>query len=283
MGSGVIYAVIVGLWALVLIPLWLRSHDRADESRSVDRYRSAMSSLTVGNDDESWSAEPGPAQVAASRRRMVLALLGLMLAGSLVMVLAGVLPLWFMVLPSAALVGFAALSWQQSQRLEAAARREASRQLALHEHPARDRSPDRARPKPRSHERTQPRRALVHDDLPEVRRTRDVRDRPEVQAADPERWEAVNSPLPTYVSAPRASRVPRVLDLTHTGEWSGEAMVNEARRVQESDTFSKHYIQDEISSALADDDAFFDQLAAEARGTRPAGFFDQEAPRAVND
>ena len=283
MGSGVIYAVIVGLWALVLIPLWLRSHDRADESRSVDRYRSAMSSLTVGNDDESWSAEPGPAQEAASRRRMVLALLGLMLAGSLVMVLAGVLPLWFMVLPSGALVGFAALSWQQSQRIEAATRREASRQLALQEHPARDRSADRARPKPRSQERTQARRVLVHDDLPEVRRTRDVREAPEVQAADPDRWEAVNSPLPTYVSAPRASRVPRVLDLTHTGEWSGEAMVNEARRVQESDTFSKHYIQDEISSALGDDDAFFDQLAAEARGTRPAGFFDQEAPRAVND
>ena len=283
MGSGVIYAVIVGLWALVLIPLWLRNHDRVDESRSVDRYRNAMSSLTGGGDAESWSTEPGPAQVAASRRRLVLALLGLMLAGSLMMVLAGVLPLWFMVLPGGALAGFALVSWQQSQRLEAVARREASRNLARREHPARGRATDQVRATPRPAPGTQPRRALVHDDLPEVRRTRDVRDRQEVQAPDPERWEAVNAPLPTYVSAPRASRVPRVLDLTHTGEWSGEAMVNEARRIQESDTFSKHYIQEEIAGALGDDDAFFDQLSAEANGPRRAGFFDQDAPRAVND
>ena len=46
MGSGLVYAVIVALWAGVLVPMWLRRHDAETESRSVDRFSSAMKILS---------------------------------------------------------------------------------------------------------------------------------------------------------------------------------------------------------------------------------------------
>jgi hypothetical protein len=42
-------------------------------------------------------------------------------------------------------------------------------------------------------------------------------------------WHAVPTTLPTYVTAPRATRMPRVIDLTTPGSWSGAAMVAQAR------------------------------------------------------
>ena len=45
-GSGLVYAVIVALWAGVLVPMWLRRHDAETESRSVDRFSSAMKILS---------------------------------------------------------------------------------------------------------------------------------------------------------------------------------------------------------------------------------------------
>ncbi|MFZ0322942.1 MAG: hypothetical protein WAN48_02295, partial [Actinomycetes bacterium] len=44
--SGLVYAVIVALWAAVLIPIWLRRHDDAAVTRSADRYSRAMRTLS---------------------------------------------------------------------------------------------------------------------------------------------------------------------------------------------------------------------------------------------
>lgn len=44
--SAVILAVIVIMWAVVLVPMWLRRHDAATESRSVDRFSTAMRVLS---------------------------------------------------------------------------------------------------------------------------------------------------------------------------------------------------------------------------------------------
>jgi hypothetical protein len=45
-GTGLIYAMVVGLWALFLLPMWLRNHERVDEGRQVDRFRRAMMQLS---------------------------------------------------------------------------------------------------------------------------------------------------------------------------------------------------------------------------------------------
>ena len=43
--TGLIYVVIIALWAAVLIPMWLRRHDQISEVRSTARFSSAMKSL----------------------------------------------------------------------------------------------------------------------------------------------------------------------------------------------------------------------------------------------
>ena len=326
MGSGAIYAVIVGLWAVVLIPLWLRNHERSGETRAIDRYHAAMSSMSgwegrrrrraesraesralstssssaAGSsrpvasksvpvddvdDEPMWSVPPTPAQVAASRRRLVLSvLIGITLA-SVALVLVGVLPLWFVVLPIVLLIAFALVARQQVVAAERATRQQAR---VTRGEPARS---TRAADYP-GDRRATPRVPIPYpvehvDSLPEVRRSPAAGSTAQASddVNDAQGWEPVSAPLPTYVTAPRASRVPRVIDLTHTGEWGGDAMVSEARRVRADDAFSKNVIEDEINRALdLDDDAFFDQLAAEShRGRRSPDFFDQEAPRAVND
>ncbi|MBV9292430.1 MAG: hypothetical protein JO222_08265, partial [Frankiales bacterium] len=61
--SAVIYAAIVVMWAVVLVPMWLRRHDAASESRSVDRFSTAMRTLS-----RRTSSGPGKRYVVMPRR-----------------------------------------------------------------------------------------------------------------------------------------------------------------------------------------------------------------------
>ena len=59
--SAVILAVIVIMWAVVLVPMWLRRHDAATESRSVDRFSTAMRVLSrrpTGSPDRRYVLMP---------------------------------------------------------------------------------------------------------------------------------------------------------------------------------------------------------------------------------
>jgi hypothetical protein len=61
--SAVIYAAIVVMWAVVLVPMWLRRHDAATESRSVDRFSTAMRTLS-----RRTTGTPGRRYVVMPRR-----------------------------------------------------------------------------------------------------------------------------------------------------------------------------------------------------------------------
>lgn len=43
--TGLIYVVIIALWAAVLIPIWLRRHDQVSQTRSTQKFSTAMKSL----------------------------------------------------------------------------------------------------------------------------------------------------------------------------------------------------------------------------------------------
>ena len=43
--TGLIYVAIIAVWAIVLVPAWLRRHDHLDPERSVDRFSRAMQTL----------------------------------------------------------------------------------------------------------------------------------------------------------------------------------------------------------------------------------------------
>ena len=61
--SAVIYAAIVVMWAVVLVPMWLRRHDDKTESRSVDRFSTAMRTLS-----RRTTSGPGRRYVVMPRR-----------------------------------------------------------------------------------------------------------------------------------------------------------------------------------------------------------------------
>jgi len=255
--TGLIYVVIIGLWAAVLIPIWIKRHDQISEVRSTARFSSAMKSLggrgqmqfaTDGYDlDEAYApvtpmhtqdrgssrgrdhtearmvrGSENPQregmdpdyerelvrQAAATRRAMVLASLTGLLLLVLVLAIAGVAPQWAPILAALPVVAFVlatALTASTRSAAPATSRRSAAPRRSAVDRPV-----------------AQPMPAAVEDDWENWNAWDD----------DDESWDAVPTTLPTYVSAPRASAVPREIDRSHPGEWTGEAMVETARAMR---------------------------------------------------
>jgi hypothetical protein len=246
--TGLIYVVIIALWAAVLIPMWLRRHDQISEVRSTARFSSAMKSLgsqgqvqyaTDSYPLDSRSLEmslptrrtPDPEvrmsrptserpalgldpdyerelvrQSAATRRAVVLGTLTLILLACLVLAIVGVLPRWAPMVAALPVVAFVlAASMTSSARSGAQSQRRQSGTPS---------TPRMAAPVATS--------AAQTDDDWETWNAWD----------DEDSWDAVPTTLPTYVTAPRASAVPRGIDRARPGEWTGEAMVETARAMR---------------------------------------------------
>lgn len=246
-----IYVILVIVWALVLIPMWLRRHDEAQETKSADRFARAMGTLRRSETGAVGAPTPrqvvmparssashetqiivtGPAGTvtaaarAAERRRRVLGVLvGLLLVTFTVAAL-GRIPMWTVVVPGLMVVGFLVVARRQVA-LAADIKRRQERRATLAEAAraaeARYASGAGARRGGRAVEpapMTSSNR-IVASELLEM--DDDI-------AAPAGSWNAVPTTLPTYVTAPRATRMPRVLDLTHPGQWTGAVMVEQAR------------------------------------------------------
>ena len=249
--SGVIYAVIALLWAVVLVPMWLRRHDEVSESRSVDRFQGAMRTLSrreasVDRREVFVPRRPAavrahadgepvvlsPIQQAAARRRLVV----LSLSGAVLLALllgaVGVTPMLLTALPLVLLVAYvlqarSALRREQARALAARRRRAVAarrrRQVAAAQAAADGSGPLRRTARP-----ARPVAAQVAGvaEVPEVAAVAAA----DVVAADVEpdfydqiaqrAWDPVPVPVPTYVSAPKAPRSVRVIDLTLPGAWT---------------------------------------------------------------
>lgn len=268
-----IYVVIIGLWAAVLVPIWLRRHDKISEVRSTARFSSAMKTLggrgepqyASGIDDgdeyeyyataaarmtdgrsagrthdtearmgdgardrravrSTWSDESSGLdpeyerelvrREAATRRTIVLGILTSILVVTLLLAVMSVLPRWVPVLAALPVVAF----------VLATALTASARAASGAEHRQSSRVEPMRTPAPRRTER-------VEDPAPAV--SAQVDDWENWNAWDDDQaWDAVPTTLPTYVGAPRASSVPREIDRAHSGEWSGEAMVETARAMR---------------------------------------------------
>jgi hypothetical protein len=244
--TGLIYLVIIALWAAVLIPMWLRRHDQISEVRSTARFSSAMRSLgSHGQPQYAMSMSGGPMtssipevsvartsrstpaegvdpsyerelarQSAATRRAIVLGVLTAVLLVTLIGAVLGMLPKWVPVLAAIPVIAFVvATAMTASQR--------SSSQRSTAQRTARP-----ARRAPRG-----------EDDAPAVPASAPLQTDEEWENwnawdDDTGSWEAVPQTLPTYVSAPRASAVPRGIDRATPGEWTGSAMVETAQAMR---------------------------------------------------
>ncbi|MDX6275504.1 MAG: hypothetical protein QOJ92_2714 [Frankiales bacterium] len=123
--SGVIVVVIVAMWAALLVPMWLRRHEEADQLGSIDRFSAAMRilsrqdkqagarSLVVPRRDSVQAAaplrkpiserpaRPAPPLITASRarliarRRRVMTVLAGLVALTFLLAVFGVLSFWW--------------------------------------------------------------------------------------------------------------------------------------------------------------------------------------------
>jgi hypothetical protein len=239
--SGVIYAAIVAAWAAVLVPRWVRRNEEVDEAREIDGARGVrilarpadvsragrhghgagvtatatfhdgrVAGTRVADPADHSRVEPnsrlaekvtpssphGQAEfgVAARRRRRVLLILLLAVAATAAAVVVVRMPAWWVVVPSTSLAGFLVLARR-------AAVREARRRRFR-------RRPAAGPAAPVAHEPVPTRIAVLDEPEP-------------VPEVDPDAWEPVAVPLPTYVTkAVAPPQATRKIDLTQPGAWT---------------------------------------------------------------
>ena len=253
--TGLIYVVIIALWAAVLIPIWLRRHDQISEVRSTARFSSAMKTLGK-NEKAGRSARRGsslgrptsPVQEAAAKRRaVVMGILSAALAVVLALAVVGLVPRWApIVLAVVVLTYVIAASMTSSRRAAGADRRsmadDESLEYGIDEYDDEfesefeedyrevayaDRVADVAYPRSRG---TRPTSKRVRDAQMAAAMDDFLSWDPWEGEQSEERWSAVPTTLPTYVNAPRATRVRRPIERDR--DWSGQAMVEVARTMR---------------------------------------------------
>jgi hypothetical protein len=286
-GSGIIYAVIIVMWAAYFIPRWLKRHEELSESRSVEKFDHAMRILSRkdATPDQRQvvmprrpaapqrtlpARTPLPAQrtatrrparrptSAAVRRRRILA--GLLLATFVAAVITPFPPVpWWapVVLLVGTLADVAHLRSQVRSHREVSRSREAVRR-SMRSRLTRFDALDKL---------MSVRRELAEERAAENARwaaaeeaEQRVREEEEQRAADEAgRWDPVPVPLPTYVSKPAAPRRAPPIDLTHPGAWS-ETQLDGARVVEQSpQTPAAH---SGMSALVEDAEGADDQLEA---------------------
>lgn len=287
--TGLIYVVIIALWAAVLIPIWLRRHDQISEVRSTARFSSAMRSLGKGNggrnrgnasDSRSgrnsnlaFDPRVRAQETAAKRRAIIMGVLSATLALTLVLAIVNVVPRWapilLAVLVLAYVIAAVVTSSQRSSNAPVTRRRERFvetydefqvtyedlddyRDVAYSDRVAEVAYPRTRGLRPASKRSRDAQIAAAMDDF--------VSWDPwegEEQGAEGE-WSAVPTTLPTYVNAPRATRVRRPIERDR--DWSGEVMVEAARtmrrpRITVDDLADDSYALGSPSASAADDTA----------------------------
>lgn len=218
--SGVILVVIVGMWAALLVPMWLRRHEEHDQLGSIDRFSAAMRTLSRQDKElgtrsfvmprrttvsvsvpqaKPISERPARPPVTASRarllarRRRVLGVLAGLVAFTFLLAVVGVLSFWWQGVADLALGAYVAHLRAEAVRAAELRERRATRTpFTAAAAPAQPAAPDF-----------------------EAAPTRPAHDAAEVFAQpgmDPG-WEPPYVPLPTYVTAPVAPRpAVRILD-----------------------------------------------------------------------
>jgi hypothetical protein len=217
-GSGIIYAAIVAAWVAYLVPSWVRhGEERTYAERSTERMRILQPSpRRVGHElDEEDLSLGGHAVTRVSartarRRRRILVLLALTIVAVAVGVGLGYLLPWAPAIPATALVGYLILLRRSTRRMALARRRELARRAVRAV----------ATPPPR---RVPDRQAVLSPIRQETATPR--RTGPAVN----ESWEPRALPLPTYVTAPKARRSIRTINLSTPGAWTSGRLPEEAR------------------------------------------------------
>ena len=238
---------LIAMWAVVLIPMWWRRQQSVHPTLSIDRFNGLMKSLA----GEAGQVEPslGTLTPVERRRRVFGALLGMLLVSTIAVVLGA--PLWLVILPISLMGAFVYAARGQVERERQTRQRMKIRALAMAQHPAGSARIAREA-------KAAPARATT--EVTVIPSVGPLPARIEENAVRGVRYDEGNASLgsltatpatlPSYVSAPAATRVPRVIDLKTPGAWSAQAMLEEAEAQRQpapapvEQTFADLYVED---------------------------------------
>jgi hypothetical protein len=276
-GSGLIYAAIIVMWALYFIPRWLRRHEELSESRSVEKFDRAMrilsrreptpdqrqvvmpprpaSSTEPVMSSRTRTPRPAPSRrersLAIRRRRVLAGLVLVTLALAIATPLSPV-PWWAPVVMLGIVFGdLLHLRMQERRRAELHRTRTAVRRRTrsrLRRFDSADGIVEARQILARQREAAEAERVEAEWAAHEAARLADER-----SAAEALGWEPKPFPLPTYVTKPVAPRVGRPIDLTHPGKWSEAHSVAASARATAEEPFDQTSLAEQPVAPSRDD------------------------------
>lgn len=204
--TGLLYLIVVVMWAVVLVPIWLKSHDRAQVEKGL-REEGELAVKWRWQQRETMS----PRRLAFVRRRRAAMILFTALVATIVLSASGRISVFWIAAPTLLIAGFAAVAAQNAKHAPRPMRQVQSE----------DETAPRTQAAIPDH-RTEI--ITITESVTETRRT----------------WQPVETPLPSYVKADKATTYSRVIDSEKP--WTGQDMVEQAellksqraQRIQES-------------------------------------------------
>ena len=246
MASGLIYLVIVGMWAAYFVPRWVHSHDEFS-GKSVERYKSALRTVAIGPASESITSTSAEADYESRtaqtlmRRRIIFGILSLGLLFSIYEVTFNSMGIVYSLLP---LTGFAIYVANVRSRgvAERLHRRRVDQLHRSNEGVFTTNLSQVVAPRSSSGESKEHWIPLAE------RETSGVVLLPKGSAQERSTWQPNQVPVPTYVNAPKAVTPKRVIDLTVPGAWTAE---------------QERLASEALAAVAPARDEVFDQLLAE--------------------
>lgn len=262
MGSGVVLAIIAGVWAVFMLPIFLRKHDPSGKLQDVDKFRDAMGQLGSGlnipqqptaprveakREIRVGQADPTLRMQVKKRRKIFLAIASSFLV-VITAVTLGFVPIAMIAFPIAMLFGY--IAWVRftiKPRVIDPIDENASHQKYV-----------------RRSERNHRFAALAQLRKSATQRLTEVE--AEVDTSKTTSWQPnsvisnneISTPqtvLPSFVGQPAATQVPRVLD-RENGSWDADAMLQAAarqRREELAKLVQDEHEEPEIVSNVDDD------------------------------
>lgn len=240
--TGLIYVVIIGLWAAVLIPIWLKRQDQVSEVRSTARFSSAMRSLGDRADSKASASRQTATHVrdftsprdraraqAAKRRSMVLAVLTSITALTLIGTVLGFIPAFIAIAAGIILAAFLITTMLTASKRDQAPARNSSRTSRSYRDFREVDEDNHDREIRESRAAGSEQRLLTRAELQKAELD-EFADWDPWEEEDPG-WDAVPQTLPRYVTSPRATAIPR--NIERNGDWSGQSMVSMVQRARD--------------------------------------------------
>jgi hypothetical protein len=221
MASGLIYLIILGMWAAYFLPRWLSHHD-TQSGKANERYKSAMK-IVASTPNTPDSIDPVKKLRTLRQRRIIFSALAGALLATLGLIAFGVLPYLAILIPTTALaidiahVRRQILNAQLKKRRLAALAIITTAEIKLDPAVRIDLSLPDAKPETKLNSK----RAEADEQwIP-------LLDRVESSSItiipkEDKAWSPISVPRPTYTTAPKAVRSKRVIDLTIPGQWTAE-------------------------------------------------------------